>query len=225
MASIRTNIIKQDEISECLDFLYKEDNHLDERAYIQNKIMTPSVDGWPIHIIQNIMKRIFNKEYEIECVDFRTQKGGATKLHADSGSSESQLKGKGVIVPLVYGEDNYTIFFNNYWNGHRSKFSKNFTEEKYKGLTETEKRNFKLYGNQPISEYNDIANISQEPFDKLKYEQWLTHIPYEDLNGFEIAEIHPWKIGSAIVWNRSQIHCSSHHTAEKVFLSIFCNRK
>ena len=56
MASIRPNIIKQDEISECLDFLYKEDNHLDERAYIQNKIMTPSVDGWPIHIIQNIMK-------------------------------------------------------------------------------------------------------------------------------------------------------------------------
>lgn len=224
MASIRSNIIRPEEISECLDFLYQEDRHMDKRANITNKIMTPEHDDWPIHIIKNIMDRLFTTKFDIECVDFRSQKDTAVKLHADSGSTESQLKGKGIIVPLVYGEDNYTIFFDNYWNGHRSKFSKIFTQEKFEGLTETEKRNLKLYSNQPVSEYDGIANISQEPFDKRKYEQWLTHIPLEDLKGLEIAEIHPWKVGSAIVWDRSQIHCSSHHTSEKVFLSIFCNR-
>ena len=66
---------------------------------------------------------------------------------------------------------------------------------------------------------------SNEPFDKVQYEKYLTHQPYEDLEGLKIDKIVPWCPGDIITFNRSTIHCASNFlnegVTEKLAIAMF----
>ena len=223
MAKVIGNCILPEEIIKFIDFLEQQDGYIDDRGHIRNKVMTPSQPGWPINEVKSILDRILDYDYVIESADFRTQTYQG-RPHVDSGETEEELNGHAILIPLKYSEDNYTVFFNNRWNGPKAKFSKNFTQEKEENLSEVSKRNKKIFGNQPINDYKDIINISMEDFDKDEHQKWLSHIKIEDLKGFTLESVLPWKLGSAIVWDRNQIHTGTHFLSKKTFLTIFTTK-
>ena len=69
------------------------------------------------------------------------------------------------------------------------------------------------------SRYSDRTNdhiTSDRPFDKVLYNKYLSHQPYEDLKGLEIDVAMPWRPGDIITFNRSTIHCASNFLQEGV---------
>tara|TARA_R100000152_G_C6767311_1_gene192487 strand:- start:166 stop:1035 length:870 start_codon:yes stop_codon:yes gene_type:complete len=54
------------------------------------------------------------------------------------------------------------------------------------------------------------------PFNKNHYEKYLSHQPYEDLQGLEIDRIIEWHPGDVITFDRSTIHCASNFLKEGV---------
>ena len=66
-------------------------------------------------------------------------------------------------------------------------------------------------------------------FPKKIYDKYLTHEDYDDFRGLKFWKAIKWKIGNAIIWDRSIVHSSNNflkykaHT--KIGLSIFLNRK
>lgn len=65
-------------------------------------------------------------------------------------------------------------------------------------------------------------------FDKKIYNRYLTHIPYDDLEGLEVHTIYKWNIGDIISWDRSFIHCSdnflSNDVIQKISIPIFTSK-
>ena len=61
------------------------------------------------------------------------------------------------------------------------------------------------------------------------YKKYLTHEDYDDFKGLKFWKAIKWKIGNAIIWDRSIIHSSNnflkHKAYSKIGLSIFLNRK
>ena len=61
------------------------------------------------------------------------------------------------------------------------------------------------------------------------YKKYLTHEDYADFNGLKFWKAIKWKVGNAIIWDRSIIHSSNnflkHKAFSKIGLSIFLNRK
>ena len=66
-------------------------------------------------------------------------------------------------------------------------------------------------------------------FPKKIYNKFLTHEDYDDFRGLKFWKAIKWKIGNAIIWDRSVIHSSNNFLKYKAYtkigLSIFLNRK
>lgn len=66
---------------------------------------------------------------------------------------------------------------------------------------------------------------SDAPFNKSHYEKYLSHQPYEDLQGLEIDRVIEWHPGDVITFDRSTIHCASNFleegVTEKLAVAIF----
>ena len=57
---------------------------------------------------------------------------------------------------------------------------------------------------------------SNKQFDKKDYENYMTHQPYDDLQGLEIDKAVEWKIGSLVYWDRCRIHSSDNFLKNNV---------
>jgi len=55
----------------------------------------------------------------------------------------------------------------------------------------------------------DYFDLSDEPFDKEMYDKYLTHLDYNMLRGLRVIQVQEWKLGRAMIWPRSQLHCSA----------------
>jgi len=69
------------------------------------------------------------------------------------------------------------------------------------------------------SRYSQRTNkhiTSNKPFNRHDYQKYLTHQPYEDLNGLEIDTVVAWKPGDVVTFDRSTIHCASNFLKEGV---------
>lgn len=66
-------------------------------------------------------------------------------------------------------------------------------------------------------------------FPKKIYNKYLTHEDYDDFKGLRFWKAIKWKIGNAIIWDRSIIHSSNNFLKYKAYtkigLSVFLNRK
>lgn len=75
-----------------------------------------------------------------------------------------------------------------------------------------------------IDNYSLISNINDNKFDREIHSQFLSHIPIENLHGLTVQGVVPWQHNTAIVFDRTQIHCAAHGHQSKLALTVFTQR-
>lgn len=70
--------------------------------------------------------------------------------------------------------------------------------------------------------YHELTGYQENlSFDPDFHEQYLSDIPINDLHGLSVDQVVEWENGSAIVFDRDQLHCSSSNHSQKSFITIF----
>ena len=118
-------------------------------------------------------------------------------LHIDGGFNLNDLIYKQSLIPLT--PVGSTIIFKNRYYGQ----STNFTTDK----NELEKKDLK-YG-QNIRSSDHIGKYGNKPFDKKIHKKYVNHEKIENLVGLEVELIYEWEVGSMLIFDRTNLHCSS----------------
>ena len=88
---------------------------------------------------------------------------------------------------------------------------------------EIEKKQLNYGQNKRSSEHIDL--YGKKPFDKKIYEKYLSHEKIENLAGLEVDYIYEWEIGSMLIFDRTQLHCSSSNIkGKKIGLTTFTKK-
>jgi len=216
VVNIYKNILSSAEIQALLDYHYIKDDRTDSRDTVTSKHPRWDTDNWPQHIIERVCKLVLEKSYSVEEVIFN-ESTISFQIHADSGYNNN-LVYKGIIIPLECTKGS-TVFFNNYWYGDGAKFVRG--QDPFENIVDQEKQLSSK--DQRVTNYIDIINFNNKSFDPKLYQQYLTHIPYDNLHGLTIDTIARWKAGDVIVFDRNQLHCASNEHDRKIGISIFTN--
>ena len=118
-------------------------------------------------------------------------------LHIDGGFNLNDLIYKQSLIPLT--PVGSTVIFKNRYYGQ----STNFTTDK----NELEKKDLK-YG-QNIRSSDHIGKYGNKPFDKEIHKKYVNHEKIENLVGLEVELIYEWEVGSMLIFDRTNLHCSS----------------
>ena len=118
-------------------------------------------------------------------------------LHIDGGFNLNDVIYKQTLIPLT--PVGSTVIFKNRYYGQ----STNFTTDK----KELEIRNLK-YG-QNLRSSDHIGMYGDKPFDENLHKKYLTHEKIENLIGLEIEIVYEWEVGSMLIFDRTNLHCSS----------------
>ena len=118
-------------------------------------------------------------------------------LHIDGGFNFNDLIFKQSLIPLT--SIGSTIIFKNRYYGQ----STNFTLDK----EELNKKDLKYGQNKRSSEHLNL--FGKKPFDRDLHKKYLNHEKLENLTGLELELIYEWEIGSMLIFDRTNLHCSS----------------
>ena len=134
-------------------------------------------------------------------------------LHVDAGFNLENLIYRQTLIPLT--PVGSTVIFKNRFYGE----STNFTLDK----KELDKKQLNYGQNKRSSEH--IGMYGNKPFDKNAYEQYLTHEKLENLAGLEIEFVYEWEMGSMLIFDRTNLHCSSNKIdGKKIGLTTFTKK-
>ena len=126
-------------------------------------------------------------------------------LHVDTGFNFKTIIFKQFLIPL--SSQGETVVFKNRFYGCSTTFSINSLELKAKGY------------NKRSSEH--LMVFKGKGFDKRKHKKYLKHENIKNLKGLEIDMVYKWKIGEILVWDRTQLHCSSSNLrSKKIALTV-----
>ena len=64
------------------------------------------------------------------------------------------------------------------------------------------------YG-QNLRSSDHLNMFEKKPFDRDLHKKYLNHEKIENLNGLEIELIYEWEVGSMLIFDRTNLHCSS----------------
>lgn len=159
---------------------------------------------WGSHYFKNLLQPGFIIEsvrsyYTDNCLAL------SSGLHIDTEKDLrlDNLLYKTIIIPYKIN-DNFdidvwknskTIFMNQYYDHNGCWYTPHLSRDEYWQLTNPEL----------------IENKIDSEFDKIVWEDELSHIPYETLNGFNVNKIIQWKPGSIIILDRTQLHTSNNY--------------
>tara|TARA_B100001167_G_C16725077_1_gene283113 strand:- start:178 stop:885 length:708 start_codon:yes stop_codon:yes gene_type:complete len=135
------------------------------------------------------------------------------KLHVDSGFDENSIIYKQTLVPLTpFGE---TVIFQNRWYDGSTMLTNNKDElkikPKHKGQNDRSSKHLNLYNN--------------ENFDPVVHKKYLSHIDINNLKGLKTLMIYKWKLGDILIFDRTNIHCSSCNIEKhKIGLTTFTKK-
>ena len=118
-------------------------------------------------------------------------------LHIDGGFNLNDIIYKQTLIPLT--PVGSTVIFKNRYYGQ----STNFTTDK----KELEIKNLK-YG-QNIRSSEHIGMYGSKSFDENLHKKYLTHEKIDNLVGLEIELVYEWEVGSMLIFDRTNLHCSS----------------
>ena len=118
-------------------------------------------------------------------------------LHIDGGFNLNDIIFKQTLIPLT--PVGSTVIFKNRFYGQ----STNFTTDK----KELEIKDLKYGQNKRSSEH--IGMYGDKPFDKEIHRKFLNHEKIENLLGLELELVYEWEVGSMLIFDRTNIHCSS----------------
>lgn len=120
-------------------------------------------------------------------------------LHVDTGFNFDKLIFKQTLLPLSdIGE---TIIFKNRFYGCSTTFSIDPKELAAKGYNKRSSEHLNLYGN--------------KAFNKEIHTKYLGHENINNLKGLEVEMIFKWTMGDLLVFDRSNLHCSSNNINKK----------
>ena len=118
-------------------------------------------------------------------------------LHIDGGFNFDDLIFKQTLIPLT--PVGSTIIFKNRFYGQSTNFTTDKKELEIKDLN---------YGqNKRSSEH--IGMFGNKPFDKEVHRKFVNHEKIENLIGLEVELIYEWEVGSMLIFDRTNLHCSS----------------
>jgi hypothetical protein len=120
---VHTQLLTADQIDELLTYHRQVDDRTDSRPDVTSKHPRWDVDTWPQHLIKCVLDQVLDYNYSVEEVIFN-QSRISFRLHADSGEGNTRTLGHAVIIPLHIDGPSATVFFDNYWHGSSTKFSK-----------------------------------------------------------------------------------------------------
>ena len=120
-------------------------------------------------------------------------------LHVDTGFDFEKLIYKQTLLAL--SDTGETIIFKNRFYGCSTTFSIDPKELSSKGYNRRSSEHLKLYGN--------------KDFNKEIYEKYLGHEDINNLKGLEVEMVFKWKLGDLLVFDRSNLHCSSNNIKNK----------
>ena len=200
------NVFSNEEIKKFLD-LYK---NLPTTVY--NKKQNVIKKRWLVEYGKELevlfYKRLKNEIGEFKYDNLKTDDGNniiglfqeshnPIGLHIDGGFNFEDLIYKQSLIPLT--SVGSTIIFKNRYYGK----STNFTIDKQE--LEIKKLN---YGQNKRS--NDhIGMYGNKPFDREIHKKFLNHEKIENLIGLEVELIYEWELGSMLIFDRTNLHCSS----------------
>jgi hypothetical protein len=73
-----------------------------------------------------------------------------------------------------------------------------------------------------VTDYKDIVNYRPgTKFDSSTHQQYLSHIPVENLHGLTVDQVVPWQVGQVVTFDRNQIHSAGSGHEFKIGISIF----
>ena len=118
-------------------------------------------------------------------------------LHVDAGFNFENLIYRQTLIPLT-PIGSTVIFKNRFYGG-----STNFTIDP----NELTKKKLNYGQNKRSSEH--IGMYGNKPFDKKIHEKFLKHEKIENLAGLEVEFVYEWELGSMLIFDRTNLHCSS----------------
>jgi len=118
-------------------------------------------------------------------------------LHVDAGFESKNQIYKQSLIPL--SPIGSTVIFKNRFYEESTSFTQDPEELKKKNLS---------YGqNKRSSEH--LKLYGDKPFDKKIHEKYLKHENINNLKGLEVELIYEWEVGSMLIFDRTNLHCSS----------------
>ena len=134
-------------------------------------------------------------------------------LHIDGGFNFEDLIYKQSLIPLT--PVGSTVIFKNRFYGK----STNFTIDK------NELEVTKLNYGQNIRSNKHIGMFGNKPFSAEDHKNYLKHEKIENLVGLEIELVYEWELGSMLVFDRTNLHCSSSKIeGKKIGLTTFTKK-
>ena len=202
------NFLKKEEIKKIQD-LYK-----DLPVEINNKRQKIKKKKWNTSFYLNLQKKLIQKikkkigNFKLD--NPKTKNGFKSfglfqesykpvGLHVDTGFNFKKIIFKQILLPLSpKGE---TVVFKNRFYGCSTTFSIDPRELKAKGYNKRSSEHLKIF--------------SGKNFDKKKHKKYLKHENIKNLKGLEIDMVYKWKLGEILIWDRTQLHCSSSNLKNK----------
>ena len=200
------NIFNKEEIEKFIN-LYNE-----LPTTIHNKKQNVIKKRWLVEYGKDL-ERLFYKRLKNEIGDFKydnlkTDNGkeilglfqesyNPIGLHIDGGFNFEDLIYKQTLVPL--SSVGSTVIFKNRYYGKSTSFAIDKKELEIKDLK---------YG-QNLRSSEHLSLFGKKPFDKELHQKYLNHEKIENLNGLEIELIYEWEVGSILIFDRTNLHCSS----------------
>ena len=124
-------------------------------------------------------------------------------LHIDGGFNLKDVIYKQSLIPLT--PVGSTVVFKNRFYGNSTNFTINEKDLAVKNLK---------YG-QNIRSSEHIGLFGGKPFDEKIHKKYLSHEKIENLAGLEVELVYEWKLGSMLIFDRTNLHCSSSIIKEK----------
>ena len=202
------------------NFFNKEEIELLQKLYyelpieIDNKRQKIIKKKWPIDFNKELQIKYTQKlkevigDYEMDNPDTREGKKSLglfqesympVTLHVDTGFDFEKIIFKQTLLPLSdIGE---TLIFKNRFYGCSTTFSIDPKELAAKGYNKRSSEHLKLYGN--------------NNFDRDIHTKYLSHEDENNLKGLEVEMVFKWKLGDLLVFDRTNLHCSSKNINHK----------
>ena len=120
-------------------------------------------------------------------------------LHVDTGFDFNKIIYKQLLIPLT--NEGETVIFKNRFYGCSTTFSIDPAELAAKGYNKRSSEHLKIYDN--------------KPFDKKIHKEFLNHENIDNLKGLDVEKIYKWKLGDILVFDRTNLHCSSSNLIKK----------
>ncbi len=200
------NLFSNEEINKFLD-LYKK-----LPTTVHNKKQNVVKKRWLIDYSKELEKLFCDKLKE-EIGDFKmdnlkTEEGNdiyglfqesynPIGLHIDGGFNFDDQIYKQSLIPL--SPLGSTVIFKNRYYGNSTNFTIDKKELEFKKLN---------YG-QNIRSNEHIGMFGEKPFDVELHKKYLSHEKIENLVGLEVELIYEWELGSMLIFDRTNMHCSS----------------